>query len=86
MSRAWDGDLGSPTIPDPGLTMSEAVNAEGTIRNFLSRSNAGSDAVLASFCEKLVASLKIAMQNDPDEWEKVEREIEMQRQLDAEDG
>jgi hypothetical protein len=81
VSEPYAGDLGSPVIPDPGLTMSEAVNMEGTIRQFLSRSTERGDAVLASGCEKLVASLKQAMTEHPDEWELVEREVEMQKQL-----
>lgn len=68
-------------IDDPGLTMSEAINMEGAIRWFLYRSRAQGDAVLASGCEKLIASLKKAMAEHPEEWRRVEEEIEMQQRF-----
>lgn len=81
MSHPWPPALGALEIPDPGLTMSEAVNVEGALRWFLYRSRAQGDAVLESAMEKLVTSLKAAATEHPEEWERVEQEVEMQKRF-----
>lgn len=65
-------------VPDPGLTLSEAVNMEGVIRHFIYRSRAQGDAVLASGAQKLVAAAAEAAERNPEEFEKVKAEVEMQ--------
>ncbi len=72
---------GSTFIPDPNLTLSEAVNMHAVVRDLLKRSRSGGDAVLQSACNKLIASANIAAEQNPEAFEAVQAEVALQRRF-----
>lgn len=69
----------TPTIPDPGLTLSETINTMGNIAHLADLK--GPDAILESVWHKLQRSANEFAQTHPEEFKKVEAEIEMQKRL-----
>lgn len=74
VATAFPGDLGSPHIPDPGFTASEAINVMGVVLSHIRVSDAGGDTVLESAWQKLSEAVK---QIDQEEIARVEAEVEM---------
>lgn len=77
----WQPDLGSPRIPDPGLTVSEAVNIHGAVLHLLNSSRADGDAVLESALEKLADAAHEVYLEHPEAYALVQAEADMQRRF-----
>lgn len=68
----------SRVVPDPGLTLSETLNAMGVIHT---RLQVTSDAVLESVWDKLRRSANHVYEHHPEEFEAVVNEIQMQKRF-----
>ena len=67
------------TIPDPGISLSESINAMGVLHFEVLKS--GSNPVLESFWTKLRDATHLYVLEHPDEFEAVKAEIEMRKRF-----
>lgn len=77
----WPPDEGSLRIPDPGLTLSEAINVHGAVMHLLQTSRAEGDAVLDSALEKLAEAGHAVAMEHPEEYARVDAEVKMQQRF-----
>lgn len=68
-------------IGDPGLTLSEALNARAALVYVIQGSDAGGDAVLESAVEKLTSTAYRAGKDNPEALRLVEEEVTMQKRF-----
>ena len=65
------------TIPDPGFTLSEALNCHAMIRDYLRITETEKDAVIDSALTKLAYSISQAAAQNPGALQDIEREHQM---------
>lgn len=80
-SIPWPHDEGALHIPDPGLTLAEAIHVWGTIQHFLSTTRANGDAILEAAVEKIQDAAAEVAREHPEEHDLVMASVEMEQRF-----